>query len=206
MKKITLIVALMLAAFVANAQNGKGLKLEIDLGAAQYSNWSALSAFDDGGSNQTYGLINSDRWAFGYRGAKGLYGGVALGYEFGNGPRYKEEFTHINIVGEFRQYFKISNRFEVYDGLELGYIVGKNHFEFGGKDYDLDRNGWKFALNIGVNFNIFDDQYIGVKASWPCSGRMEKKDLPDGVGTPAVANTRDNLYGYRIGLTWGVTF
>ena len=61
MKKVTLILALLLSTFVAKAQYEKGFKLEIDLGAAQFSNWSALSVFDDGAANQTYGLINSDR-------------------------------------------------------------------------------------------------------------------------------------------------
>ncbi len=204
MKKVTLILALLLSTFVAKAQYEKGFKLEIDLGAAQFSNWSALSVFDDGVANQTYGLINSDRLFFGYRGGKGLYGGIGIGYETGNAPQYQEEFMHINIIAEIRQYYKISNRFEFVDGVEFGYIVGTNRFEFSGKDYDVDHNGWMCALNLGFNFKIVEDQYIGVKASWPCLGRMNKPELPSDV--TATANTRDGLYGYRIGLTWGIAF
>ena len=209
MKKITLIVALLLAAFVVKAQDDRsGFKLELDLGAVQYTNWSALSVFDDGMINQTYGLINSDRLIIGYRGNKGIYGGIGIGYEKGNAPQFKEEFLHINIIGDFKYYYRLTDRFDLVEGLEFQYIIGKNRFEFLNKDYDVNHNGWTFALNLGVNFNITDDQYVGIKASWPCLGGMDKSDLPSEVASTELVseNTRTDLYGYRIGLTWGITF
>ena len=207
MKKITLILALMFTAFVAKAQdNESGVMLDINLAGMQYTNWSAVSVFDDGGVNQTYGLFNADQITLSYLTTKGYALGIGLGWAHGNAPRFDETFRHITVSFEFSDTYKITDRFSAETGLSIAYLNAYNEFEINDNTYNVTRNGWLLDVSTGLRFNILSDQYIGFRIDLPCFGGLEKAKLPDEVPATIEANNKTDLFGYRIGFTYGIVF
>lgn len=200
-----LILAMCLAAIVANAQEKKdGFSFEVGLGTSYFGNYSPVSSFAD--PTDSYGLVASEHISVGYNKNSSWFMGLTLIHDGGNTSfqNLNETFFDVNALFDIRRCLKLNDKFELEAGVAMGLLVHNNAFDYAGDHFSFTRYGASGHFSIGLNYNLNDGQYIGFRATFPSFGTFlnNKPSLPTGL----VANEQTRLSGYGLQLSYGIRF
>jgi len=204
MKRI-FVLAMCIAAMVANAQDKKGgFAFEVGLGTSHFGNYSPVSVFAD--PTDSYGLVTSEHFSVGYYSNSGWFMGLTLNYDGGSTSfqNLNEMFFDINALFDIRQCLKLNDKFELEAGVAIGLLVHNNAFDYAGDHYSFTRYGASGHFSMGLNYMLKDGQYIGFRATFPSFGSFlsDKPTLPTGL----VATDKTNISGYGLHMSYGVRF
>lgn len=204
MKRIILLI-FGLATIVANAQEKEsGIMAEFSFGSMRYGNYPAVSAFSD--STSAYGMIPAMQLSVGYRFEDNWFLGVSAKYDGGNSSfrDLDEKFANLGVLIDVRHYFKLSKSLELEFGAAAGLLVHKNTFRYLDQEHTVLRLGFGGRLFTGINYEIRQNHYIGIKATLYHVGVLS--DVREGIPVELNANTGSGIFGHSLLFSYGVKF
>ncbi len=204
MKKVFIMLALVLAMGVTNAQENKKQTFELgcNIGMTTFSNYSALSLFPDATDSYT---TWSEAVHVGIRRGNTLLGLQVQYAVFNTSALAVNEgcmWGDFSLMG--RRYINVGGNWETFMGLKFGLSVMTNGFEYLNEDYSRTRLGLTSEFEIGLNYRFDDDNYIGLRAAFNVLGSHFKKDLD--LPTGLAENDKWMFGGYSLMMQYGFSF
>lgn len=205
MKKLIVMLACVLAISAASAQEKKGcMAFELGIGTTHYGNYSPMSVFSD--PTDSYSLLATEYVSFGYRHCNGWFVGLTLNNDGGSTSfrSLNESFTNSSVMVDLREFFEMGDRIELETGVALGLLIHRNFFDYDNDHYSFTRFGGSARFMMGLNYLIKENQFIGIRAMFPCYGAMwgDKPELPTGL----LANDKTQTIGYSLQVGYGIRF
>lgn len=204
MKKVIVTLACVLAIGAASAQenNTKKFELGCNIGMTTFSNYSALSLFQDATDSYSNwsGAIH-----FGYRINNSLLGVQAQHAHFNTSALALDETAMWwNFSLMLRHYIPIGGNWETFYGLKFGLSVTENSFKYLGDDYSRTRLGMNGEFETGIHYRFDNGNHIGLRVAFNLYGSHFDKDL----NLPAGLNANDKRFygGYTLSLQYGIRF
>lgn len=202
MKKITIMMTLVLAIGVTNAQETKIKKFELggNIGMTTFTNYSALSLFQD--ANDSYSTWSEAiHWGF-YRNNKLL--GIQAQFALYNTSALvvNEAVSWMDFSLMSRRYFNIGGDWETFIGLKAGLSIMSNGFNYLGETYSFTRLGLLGEFEMGLIYRFDNGNYLGLRSAFNVLGSNFDKDidLPAGL----VGNDKLIFGGYSLMIQYGL--
>lgn len=195
-------LAVVLAIGAASAQeNTKKFELGCNIGMTTFSNYSALSLFQD--ATDSYSNW-SEAIHLGYRINNTLLG-IQAQYAILNTSAIALNETAMwwNFSLMLRHYIPIGGNWETLLGLRFGFSVLENSFKYLGDDYSRTRLGMNGEFETGILYRFNSGNFVGLRAAFNVNGSHFDKDL--NLPTGLVANDKRTFGGYSLMLQYGLS-
>lgn len=204
MKRYLILVMCMVAIATSAQEKKGGFAFEVGAGTAHFGNFSPVSVFSD--PTDSYGLVAAEHISAGYYGNSGWFMGLTLGHDGGSTSfqNLNETFFDFNALFDIRRCIKLNDKFELEAGVAIGLLVHNNAFDYANDHYSFTRYGAGGHFSMGLNYMLRDDQYIGLRATFPSFGSFlsDKPALPTGL----VATDKTQSIGYGLQVSYGFRF
>ena len=203
MKKVIAMLACVLAIGAASAQenNTKKFELGCNIGMTTFSNYSALSLFQD--ATDSYSNW-SEAIHLGYRVNNTLFG---INFQYGilntSDLAMNETAVWWDFAPMMRHYINVGGNWETFLGLKFGLSVMENSFKYLGDDYSHTRLGMNGEFETGIQYRFNSGNYIGLRAAFNVNGSHFDKDLNLPAGL--VANDKRTFGGYSLMMQYGLS-
>ena len=201
MKRTILLLACLIPATLMTAQNDDSkvnFSLEMSNGIAKTFNYSPISLFDDATDSYTTSSFEI------YAGVNLLSQGFGIKFDASSGNTiqlFDETYSYMNILFAWRFFAPLTSNIDIWGSINPGLGLLMNDYTASGEEKDVTRAFLAYDFEGGLNYNITDAFYIGVKAGF-FGGVLKKHDYE--VPTGAIKNNHDNLAGSMLMLTLGV--
>ena len=208
MKKLILVLAYMLTMGATIAQEKGKFGMEINNGMSLFTNYSALSLFQDETAVSTcnlaeinlfYATKNNFTWTLSLFGNRGNTSNIALNETYG---------IHGLVLG-FRRSAMVSEKSELYFGMGVGMAVVNNDFD----GYSVNRLGLKTNWGLGYNYYVTSNTYIGASINYSTigcfsvMGGLSIPDMPLGADmTNYSLNQKTDVQGLNFQIGLGIKF
>ncbi len=185
-----------------NGQTQKAKKFELgyNVGVTTFNNYSSLSLFQD--ATDSYSAFS-----------EGVYLGirsenVLLGVQFQfasfntSAINLDETAFWMDFSLMARRYVSLGGNWDIFLGAKLGLGDIHNRFSYLGTDYTRNRLGLSSEIEMGVDYRVSRNSYIGLRAAYNGLGVQKVDDLPAGL----VKNKKQSLVGYSLMIHCGINF
>ena len=191
MKKTLAIVLFVAECVTAMAQSGyRGIVLNANVGMSSYDANSAISMFC---STERISTVSGTAITIGYRNDCRMYG-ARVGFNIltvAHGS-LEEVINPYEFLLLMRRYLPLSDKFELYTGISVGFAMVFNAFEYQGVQYSYTRYGVSEDFEVGIDYRLSGASSIGLHAAVSPLRSLfnDSAKLPDGL-----TGNRNNAYG-----------